>query len=216
MIKLSVNETKWSSLLAWTGDLILYISIWIFDFGPEKLPGPSRNGPLDRIPITTIFSERKPAPRDERSRQTKIFRSKQNRLPEPNGTQTSQNKRDELKWNTCTNNSTKLRQRKNENYALGTRGTLNMLNKVVAKLARKLNNPNVGEKTRKRVVERVTKASNEQNAPEPGNYPVRGIEGGRVLVDKPIQAHLDKSSGRSELWQWNQSHFVYSNYNGSL
>jgi len=37
---------------------------------------------------------------------------------------------------------------KNENYALGTRGTLDMLNKVVAKLARKLNNPNVGEKTR--------------------------------------------------------------------
>ena len=28
---------------------------------------------------------------------------------------------------------------KNENYALGTRGTLNMLNKVVAKLARKPN-----------------------------------------------------------------------------
>ena len=74
-----------------------------------------------------------------------------------------------------------------------------MLNKVVAKLARKLNNPNVGEKTRKRVVERVTKASNEQNGPEPGNYPVRGIEGGRVLVDKPIQANLDKSSRRSEL-----------------
>ena len=37
---------------------------------------------------------------------------------------------------------------KNQNYALGTRGTLNMLNKVVAKLARKLNNPKVGEKTR--------------------------------------------------------------------
>ena len=39
---------------------------------------------------------------------------------------------------------------KNENYALGTRGTLNMLNKlkVVAKLVRKPNNPNVGEKTR--------------------------------------------------------------------
>ena len=69
-----------------------------------------------------------------------------------------------------------------------------MLNKVVAKLARKLNNPNVGEKTRKRVVERVNKASNEKNAPEPGNYPVRGIEGGRVFVDKPIQANLDKSS----------------------
>ena len=46
MIKLSVNETKWSSLLARTCALILYISIWKFDFGPEKLPGLSRNGPL--------------------------------------------------------------------------------------------------------------------------------------------------------------------------
>ena len=45
MIKLSVKETKWSSLLARTGALILYISIWIFDFGPEKLSGLSRNGP---------------------------------------------------------------------------------------------------------------------------------------------------------------------------
>ena len=42
----------------------------------------------------------------------------------------------------------KRRQRKNENYALGTRGALNMLNKVVGKLSRKANNPNVGEKTR--------------------------------------------------------------------
>ena len=48
MIKLSVNETKWSSLLARTYALILYISIWIFDVGPEKLPWLSRNGPLDR------------------------------------------------------------------------------------------------------------------------------------------------------------------------
>ena len=45
MIKLSVNETKWSSLLARTRALILYISIWKFDFGPETLPGLSRNGP---------------------------------------------------------------------------------------------------------------------------------------------------------------------------
>ena len=44
-IKLSVNETKWSSLLARTRALILYISIWIFYFGPVKLPGLSRNGP---------------------------------------------------------------------------------------------------------------------------------------------------------------------------
>ena len=46
MIKLSINETKWNSLLARPRALILYISIWIFDFGPEKLPGLSRNGPL--------------------------------------------------------------------------------------------------------------------------------------------------------------------------
>ena len=45
MIKLSVNETKWSNLLARTYALFLYISISIFGFGPEKLPGRSRNGP---------------------------------------------------------------------------------------------------------------------------------------------------------------------------
>ena len=47
MIKLSDNETKWSSLLASTRAFIPYISIGIFDFGPEKLPGLSRNWPLD-------------------------------------------------------------------------------------------------------------------------------------------------------------------------
>ena len=45
MVKLSVNETKWSGLPARTRALILYITISIFDFGPEKLPGLSRNGP---------------------------------------------------------------------------------------------------------------------------------------------------------------------------
>ena len=49
MIKLSVSETKWSSLLARTRALILYILIWIFDFGPVKLPGLSRNGPQGRV-----------------------------------------------------------------------------------------------------------------------------------------------------------------------
>ena len=48
MIKLSVNETKWRSLLARTRALSLYISFWIFNFGPVKLPGLSRNGPLDK------------------------------------------------------------------------------------------------------------------------------------------------------------------------
>ena len=46
MIKLSVNETKWSSLLARAHAFILYISISIFHFGRETLPGRSRNGPL--------------------------------------------------------------------------------------------------------------------------------------------------------------------------
>ena len=46
IIKLAVNETKWSTLLARTSALVLYISIWIFDFGPEKLLGLSINGPL--------------------------------------------------------------------------------------------------------------------------------------------------------------------------
>ena len=70
-VKLSVNEIKWSSLLARNLDLlqvdilasgaslfwdffeslarnralILYISFRIFDFGPEKSPGLWRNGP---------------------------------------------------------------------------------------------------------------------------------------------------------------------------
>ena len=48
MIKLWVNETKWSSLLARTRALILYILVWIFVFGPEKLPGLSRDGPQVR------------------------------------------------------------------------------------------------------------------------------------------------------------------------
>ena len=49
MIKLSVSETKWSSLLASTQALIPYISIWIFDFAPKKLPGLSRTEPNRRI-----------------------------------------------------------------------------------------------------------------------------------------------------------------------
>ena len=55
MIKLSVSQTQWSSLLARTRALILYIPIWIFDFGPEKLPGLSRNGRQDR-PGPSIMS----------------------------------------------------------------------------------------------------------------------------------------------------------------
>ena len=50
MIKLSVNETKGSSLLASVRALMLHISISIFDFGTETLPGLSRNGPLPNPP----------------------------------------------------------------------------------------------------------------------------------------------------------------------
>ena len=39
MIKLSVNETKWSILLARSLALILFVSVWIFDFGPKKVIG---------------------------------------------------------------------------------------------------------------------------------------------------------------------------------
>ena len=42
MIKLSASETKWSSLLVRTRVLMLYISICIYDLGPEKLPGLAR------------------------------------------------------------------------------------------------------------------------------------------------------------------------------
>ena len=59
MINLSVNETKWSSLLARTHALILYISIWMCVFGPEKLPRLWRNGPLGRIKWKPIPIPRK-------------------------------------------------------------------------------------------------------------------------------------------------------------
>ena len=59
MIKLSVNEAKWSSLLDRTRTLILYISIWIFDFGPEKLPGLSRNWPRPLLHSTFKFAMKK-------------------------------------------------------------------------------------------------------------------------------------------------------------
>ena len=58
MIKLSVNETQWSSLLARTRALILCISIGIFDFGPEKLPGLSKNGPQGRPDYDVLHTKR--------------------------------------------------------------------------------------------------------------------------------------------------------------
>ena len=113
----------------------------------NRLPEP--NGPL-QYTCTILGFKQNPDPGPYT--QTKIFLFQQNRLPEPNGTQTRQNKRDRVKWITCTNNTKKRRWREkkgNQKYALGTRGTLNMLNKVLVKLARKPQNPNAWEKTRK-------------------------------------------------------------------
>ena len=47
MIKPSIkyNETKWSSLLARTRGLILYILTWKFDFGPESYRDFRETGP---------------------------------------------------------------------------------------------------------------------------------------------------------------------------
>ena len=71
MIKPPVNETKWSSLLARASALILYISIWIFDFRPEKLPGLSRNGPLMFIFfLTPLFIIQLPPPSRSSLRKT--------------------------------------------------------------------------------------------------------------------------------------------------
>ena len=61
MIKLPVNETKWSSLLTRTGALILYFSIWIFYFGPEKLLGLSTNGPLRTAEVFPVVASLLPA-----------------------------------------------------------------------------------------------------------------------------------------------------------
>ena len=73
-----------------------------------------------------------------------------------------------------------------------------MLNKVVAKLARKLNNPNVGEKTRKRVVEQVNKASNEKNAPEPGIILCEESKvGGFWLTSRYKRTWISRLGGRS-------------------
>ena len=42
-------------LLARTRAFILYFSILRFDFGPEKLPGHSRNGPAGSLCFTLTF-----------------------------------------------------------------------------------------------------------------------------------------------------------------
>ena len=45
-VKLSAKETKWTSLLVRTHPTFLETLISKYDFGPVKLPGLSRNGPL--------------------------------------------------------------------------------------------------------------------------------------------------------------------------
>ena len=93
--------------------------------GFKQKPGSQSRTALDRIP-QTIFSETKPAAGDERSRTADTNKNISFQTKSDPGAEWNTNKskqKDELKWNTCTNNSNKRRQRKNENYALGTRGT---------------------------------------------------------------------------------------------
>ena len=47
-VKLSAKETKWTSLQVKTHPTFLENLISKYDFGPVKLPGLSRNGPLGR------------------------------------------------------------------------------------------------------------------------------------------------------------------------
>ena len=54
-VKLSAKETKWTSLEVRTHPTFLETSISKYDFGPVKLPGLSRNGPLDQLPETKIL-----------------------------------------------------------------------------------------------------------------------------------------------------------------
>ena len=45
-LQLPVHKTKWTCLLANNRLLYFWILTWIFDFGPDKLPRLSKNGPL--------------------------------------------------------------------------------------------------------------------------------------------------------------------------
>ena len=56
-VKLSVKETKWTSLEVRTHPTFLENLSSKYDFGPVKLPGLSRNGPQGRVvqsPIKVI------------------------------------------------------------------------------------------------------------------------------------------------------------------
>ena len=48
-VRLSAKETKWTSLEVKTHPTFLENLISKYDFGPAKLPGLSRNGPLARV-----------------------------------------------------------------------------------------------------------------------------------------------------------------------
>ena len=48
-VKLSAKETKWTSLEVKTHPTFLENLTSKYDFGPVKLPGLSRNGPLGRV-----------------------------------------------------------------------------------------------------------------------------------------------------------------------
>ena len=58
VITLSGNKAKWSSLLARTRALILFISIWIFDSGPEKLRDFRETGHSTWNPESTAWNAR--------------------------------------------------------------------------------------------------------------------------------------------------------------
>ena len=98
-------KEKWSSLLARTRALILYIWIWIFDFGPEKLPGLSRNGPLafrQKFMLSLLRLEpkhKKNSPNPSRIR-TFLFRSYSSIIWNWNDTDTFIHSRSSLKNHT--------------------------------------------------------------------------------------------------------------------
>ena len=106
--------------------------------GLKQKPGSQSRTVLDRIP-QTIFSETKletsgPGPQT----QTKVFRLKQNRLPEPNGTQTRQNKKEPTKMKYVTeqqkqkeaNEKRKLCPRDTWNIEYAKRGSSKTCNKT--------------------------------------------------------------------------------------
>ena len=54
-VKLSAKETKWNLLEDRTHPSFLKTYIWKYDSGPIKLPGLSRNGPLDTVSCLCVI-----------------------------------------------------------------------------------------------------------------------------------------------------------------